>query len=420
MKMFSTSKLYSDKTNGGLKTSKSLNILMIYELGPVGKDFSGGIEAHIMNFAERLTQMGHNVLFLTGSIPGAKKTYKRNGIRFKRVDWLGLISKAWNQYKLTTRRQLLFLLITLRELIKLKQNRFDIVHGHIYTSGLLAYLFGKIKKIPSVNTIHGSYFDVWNIIEKNPIKAKFFKIMEKLLVTFLARHCTYQIHTDTAFAKKAIHWTRKQKKIKIILNGVDITLFSPNKDSIQGLKDSRPLIMTVRRLVKKNGVEFLLKAVPLVLKTKDVKIIVVGDGPEREELLKLTSKLNLSNNVTFIGGIPNFRVPNYLSAADIIVVPSIVEASSISVLEAMAMEKPIIASDIPGIKDVIDCSNCYLVPTKSPIKIAEAILRMLDNPLQSKKLGKNTRKIIEERHSWIIVAKRIERLYRRALSELFS
>ena len=393
---------------------------MIYELGPVGKDFSGGIEAHIMNLAERLTKMGHRVLFLTGAIPGAKKTYKKNGIRFQRVDWLGLISKFWNQYKLTTRRQLFFLLIALREMIKLRNEQFDIVHGHIYTSGLLAYLFAKIKKIPSVNTIHGSYFDVWNIIEKNPIKAKFFKMMEKLLVTFLARHCSYQIHTDTAFAKKAIHWTGEHKMIKTILNGVDITRFSPNKDSIKGIKDRHPLIMTVRRLVKKNGVQFLIKAVPLVIETKDVKIVVVGDGPEREKLVKLTSKLKLLNNVTFIGGIPNYRVPNYLSAADIVVVPSIVEASSISVLEAMAMEKPIIASDIPGINDVIDGFNCCLVPTKSPIKIAEAILRLLDNPSQNKKLGKNTRKITEEKHSWIIIAKKIERIYRGAISKLFS
>jgi len=407
--------------NGGFKTPKSLNILMIYELGPVGKDFSGGIEAHIMNLAERLTKMGHNILFLTGAIPGAKKSYQRNGIRFKRVDWLGLISKAWNPYKLTTRRQLFFLLVTVRELILLRREKFDIVHGHIYTSGLLAYLFGKVKKVPSINTIHGSYYDVWNFIEKNPIKSKFFKMMEKLLVSFLARHCSYQIHTDTTFAKKVMCWTGTHKKIKTILNGVDTTRFSPNIEPIEGLNDGRPIIMTVRRLVAKNGVHFLLEAVPLILKTNDVKIVIVGDGPERERLVKLSYRLKVSKNVTFVGRIPNYRVPNYLSAADIVVVPSIVEASSISVLEAMAMEKTIVASNIPGITDVTTNGlTSYLVPPGSPNEIAKVVLHFLTEPSYSKKIGKTARKVARKRHSWSTIAKKMERLYKSAILEQTS
>ena len=404
---------------GGFKTPKSLNILMIYELGPVGKNFSGGIEAHIMNLIEKLTKMGHNILFLTGAIPGAKKTYHKNGIRFKRVDWLKQVSQAWNPYKLTIRRQFFFFIAALKELILLSREKVDVVHGHIYTSGLLAYLFGKIKKIPSINTIHGSYYDVWTFIEKNPLKSRFFKIMEKLLVSFLARSCSYQIHTDTAFAKKVMRWIGDHKKIKTILNGVDTTRFSPTIEPREGLKDGRPIIMTVRRLVKKNGVHYLLKAVPLILKTKDARIIVVGNGPEREELVKLSSKLDLSRNVTFVGEIPNYRVPNYLSAADIVVVPSIVEASSISVLEAMAMEKPIVATSIPGITDVTTNGlTSYLVPSGSSEEIAKAVLHLLDDPSYSKKLGKNARKIVKKRHSWIDTAKKIETMYKRAIFEL--
>ncbi len=404
--------------NGGLNTIKPLNILMIYELGPVGRNFSGGIEAHIMNLAENLAHMGHTILFLTGAIPGAKKTYCKNRIKFKRVDWLGLVSTAWNPYKLTVRRQFFFFLAALKESLRIRREKFDVVHGHIYMSGLLAYLFGKITKIPSINTIHGSYYDVWDFIEKNSFKSKFFRIMEKLLSSFLARHCSYQIHTDTAFAKKVKRWTGNHKKIKTILNGVNITRFSPNIEPMEKLKGGSPVIMTVRRLVPKNGVRFLLEAVPFILKTNDVKIVIIGDGPEREQLVKLSSELKISKNVIFVGGIPNYRVPSYLSAADVVVVPSIVEASSISVLEAMAMAQPIIAANIPGITDVTSNGlTSYLVSSGSPNEIAKAVLFLLDNPSYGKKLGKTARNVVEKQHSWTNIAKEIAVLYKSAILE---
>jgi glycosyltransferase involved in cell wall biosynthesis len=384
----------------------------------VGKNYSGGIEAHIMNLAENLAHMGHTILFLTGAIPGAKKTCCKNRIRFKRVDWLGLVSKAWNPYKLTVRRQLLFFLAALKELLRVRHETFDIVHGHIYMSGLLAYLFGKIKKIPSINTIHGSYYDVWDFIEKNPLKSMLFRIMEKLLSSFLARHCSYQIHADTNFAKKVKSWTGNHKKIKTILNGVNLTRFSPNIEPIEELKGECPVIMTVRRLVPKNGVRFLLEAIPLILKTKDIKTVIVGDGPEREKLVKLSSELKVSKNVIFVGGISNYRVPIYLSAADVVVVPSIVEASSISVLEAMAMEKPIVATGIPGITDVASNGlTSYLVSSGSPNELAQAVLFLLDNPSYGKKLGTTARSAVEKRHSWTSIAKEIAVLYKRAILE---
>ena len=147
-----------------------------------------------------------------------------------------------------------------------------------------------------------------------------------------------------------------------------------------------------------------------------VKIVIVGDGPERENLVKLYSKLKVSKNVIFVGGIPNYRVPNYLSAADIVVVPSIVEASSISVLEAMAMKKAIVASDIPGIREITDYGkNCKLVTPMNSKELALGINNLLEHKEKSEELASLGYEEILKNYTWEKKAKEIEQIYYNAL-----
>ena len=359
----------------------ALNIAMLFELGPDDTgSIGGGVELHAYSISKELIKLGHKVTYFTGSIPNCKNEVTIEGINFKRLDFLSLIKRSYNPQQLNFSRQLFFLLkskLTRRNKI-LENESYDIFHGHIYSAGLTALSLAKTPHSVVINTIHGSYYKYWKQLVRNRVAVSFYRQMERRLAPYLAKKSDFQIHTDYDFAETVRNWSSKKtkEKIKTILNGVDTDIFSTNTKPNPKLKEEEgPIIMTTRRLVVKNGVFYLAKAFKKVVdKHPNAKLVIIGDGPERARIAKEIDNLSIVKNVQFIGMVANKEVPSYLAAADIVVVPSIVEASSISALEAMAMRKPVIASDIPGIREITNNGkNCVLVPAKDTNSISNFI-----------------------------------------------
>ncbi|MHA1407731.1 MAG: glycosyltransferase family 4 protein [Candidatus Heimdallarchaeaceae archaeon] len=403
----------------------SLNICMIFELGPDDEGrIGGGVELHATNLSKMLVKMGHKVTYLTGAIPNCKNEKIIEGVKFKRVDFNSLIKKSFQSQELSFRRQLFFLLKSRSHETKkfMKENNFDIFHGHVYSSGLVALYLGKKNKSPVINTIHGSYYKHWDKIKKNPLLVRFYRNMERRLAPYLVKKSAFQIHTDYDFAKLVKKWAKPENRSKIvtILNGVDLDKFNPNvKPNEEILEKEGPVIMTTRRLVAKNGVLYLVRGFPkIVQKHKNARLIIVGDGPEKTKIIQEIKKQKIEDKVLLVGMIPNDQIPAYLAASDIVVVPSIVEASSISVLEAMAMKKPVVASDIPGIWEITrEGECCTLVPSMVPEEISKGILQLLKNKKVAEKLAENGYKEVVEKYSWQKKAKDIETIYIKALEK---
>ena len=387
----------------------SLNIAMIFELGPHDDaSIGGGVELHALNLSKALVKKGHKVTYITGMIPGNKKKTIINGVDIQRIDFLSLLKHNYDSQQLKFSRQLIFLLKntlpTLRR--EIDSSDYDLFHGHVYSSGLIAAHLGKRHNKNSVNTIHGSYYKYWNQLLKSHLKAEFYRKMERKLAPYLAKKTQCQIHTDYDFAQIVKNWCKEEtrSKIKTVLNGVDTELFKPDTTPENNIANEKgPVIMTTRRLVVKNGVIHLVRGFEKILeKYPSAKLIIVGDGPERFPIEREIRERDLSNRVKLIGMVANSKIPKYLVSADVVVVPSIVEASSISVLEAMAMKKAIVASDIPGIREITDQGkDCVLIPPKNPN--AEEYAKELAE------LSYN--KVIKE-FSWEKKALETERLYK--------
>lgn len=382
---------------------ESLKITNIFELGPLADNsFTGGIENHIISLLSEFSAMGHECKLITGSIPDTKKysKLKLNGldnvlnneksclnkdleIEILRKDFLGLIKRSWNPYNLQFSRQLLFCIKNTLEGILPPRTKDlgDIINGHIYTSGLSAYILGKMSRIPSLNTIHGSYFDYWPLItDKKSITATFFRPLERILAPFLANRVAKQIHTDYYFANKVKSWGVPAHKIVSIHNGANPENFSPNVEP-DPKYISEFSIVTTRRLVRKNGVHILISAMNEVLRNhSQIKLFIVGDGPEKSNLIKQTKKLKIDKNIIFTGRIPNCNIPKVLAAANVVVVPSLIEASSISVIEAMLMNKPIIVTKIPGIVEITKPDFVTQIKSNDAQQMANGILNVFNNP----------------------------------------
>ena len=196
-------------------------------------------------------------------------------------------------------------------------------------------------------------------------------------------------------------------KVIKIYNGIELNEYQPD-DSGEFSRRIRKeynigkdvfLVGTVGRMVWLKGFEYLIKCVPEIARTyPDTKILLVGDGPLREKLEALSEELRVRDNVIFTG----FRsdIKEILSALDLLVIPSLQEGFPMITLEAMAMAKPIIATNIDGITEQItDGVDGILVPPKDPSVLAKAVIRALNDKKLARTMGLLAREKVEQEFS---------------------
>ncbi len=376
-----------------------MKILQIYELDPLHR--IGGIEVAIYELSRHLALLGHEVTVISGA-DGVVGEQIREGVRFINIDRSGIVRATHSHGGLSLARQAVFLPV----LISMQKEEYDIYHGHVYASGIAANILARRYGGVAVNTIHGSYYPAWNELA-DPLTAEFYRMGEKILAPYLARISDMQIHTCHYFAEQVIKWGAQPDKIKVILNGVDTNRFDPAKIRVEK-KIACPIIITARRLVKKNGVGSLLRAMPYILDHIECKLLIIGDGPERSDLIHLVEKLGIKDNVNFLGATPHKDIAGLIAQANIAVVPSIVEASSIFMLESMAMGKPVVATGAWGLAEIINGKNGVLTDATH---LGEAIAGLLCDEQMQKELGENARQYVIENHTWENIAKQIELEY---------
>jgi glycosyltransferase involved in cell wall biosynthesis len=188
----------------------------------------------------------------------------------------------------------------------------------------------------------------------------------------------------------------------------------------QGLK----IVLCSRRMVPKNGVPVAAEAMRIV-KEKQPKAILVlaGDGPERGTVEMIIQNGHLENEIRLVGSVPHAKIADYYAASDIVLVPSIKsegveEATSLSMLEGMSCAKPVIVTNVGGLKETVkDGETGLVVQQGSPEAITEAIDKLLDDPALATKLGNAAREYAKENHSYTTHAKRMLAEYERAVKE---
>lgn len=379
-----------------------MKILHIYELGPLGEDkVYSGVEIAILELCKALAKCGHEVSVLAGAgEDGDRSRFYIDDVEIIPVDFMGAMRATWSPSNLKFLRQVTFPMAA-RNL-----RGYDVYHGHIYVSGFLAWYMARRNRAIAVNTIHGSYYPVWSMIEP-PHKALFYRTAERLLAPLLGRLADLQIHTSSYFARQVLLWGVPEEKIGYIPNGVDTEVFRVRKPNARSSK----IIFTARRLVKKNGLEYLLKSLTY-LDGLDFHLLVAGDGPERNRLEALTRTLGLEEKVTFLGLLEHSEIPEYLAKAEIAVIPSLIEATSLFMLEALAMGKPVVAAKSEGLIEVINSQNGVLVEPMDDKALASAILHLMTNPEKWNSMRASAASTAKN-FSWGSIAEQTEKEYRR-------
>ncbi|MFH0843996.1 MAG: glycosyltransferase family 4 protein [Pseudomonadota bacterium] len=207
-----------------------------------------------------------------------------------------------------------------------------------------------------------------------------------------------------------------EQKVRIIVNGIDVESFSRTPVSGElrtalGLGPRDRILTTVARLMPPKGHTYLIAAIPQLIKRfASLKLLLVGDGELKEQLIRQTEDLGLSDAIRFLGNRED--VPDILALTEIFVLPSLWEGTSLALLEAMAMAKPIVATNVPGNRAIIEHKkNGYLIPSEDPDSLAEAISYLLEHVDLAARYGKKAYELVRDRFDIRQTVSQLERLW---------
>ena len=156
-------------------------------------------------------------------------------------------------------------------------------------------------------------------------------------------------------------------------------MFQRTEPTLPPPEMGRRRVIVPRRLFHKNGVEYFVRAVPLIARTVDIEAVLVGDGPERDRLERLAGELGVSDRVRFLGARKNSEMPGLLSSAELAVFPSLMEATSVAALECMSCALPVAASDVGGLPEIVDAEVGGLFRPADPADLARVVSDLLHN-----------------------------------------
>ena len=293
----------------------------------------------------------------------------------------------------------------------LKKAQPNIVHTHGYFASVIGRIAAKLACIPVlISHVHSTY---WDYTKRNLWIEKYLSRFTSSII------CCSKAVKDFVTGHERID----PSKTTVIYNGVDVERFYnfndiPAAKKEFGIEPNIPVVGIVSSLTPHKGHKFLLQAAPLILETFPTTIFLfVGDGILMDELYKQAKDLNISTNVIFSGTRNN--IPEILNAMDIFVLPSTTrEGLGISILEAMATEKPVVATNIGGIPEVVvNGKTGILVPPQNPEALASAIIDLLKNPEKVQEMGKMGKLRVEEKFTTKKMISEIDSLYRDLLNE---
>jgi glycosyltransferase involved in cell wall biosynthesis len=271
----------------------------------------------------------------------------------------------------------------------IKKEKIDIIHTHGYKSDLIGYIASKKSKIKIISTPHGWSHDAG-------FKLKTYEFLDRIILGFFDMVCPLSDELT-----KTLDYV-PDKYIKQINNFIDLN----NLPKIK--KGDKKLITYTGQLIERKRIQDIIYSLKYL--DKSIKLQIIGDGSELNELKLLVNKLALKQRVFFLG----FRKDRLvlLDKSEIFILPSLKEGIPRAMMEAMAMERVVIGTDIPGIRDLIKHNETgLLVPVKSPKRIASAINHLIKDYKLTNKLKKKAKKLIEDKFSAKRAAKEYKELY---------
>jgi glycosyltransferase involved in cell wall biosynthesis len=361
----------------------------------------GGIERVVYEQGKRLLRRGFDVTVLTSRMRTAE-SYVVDGIKVRCYDSLNAAFGLGIPYPIPQVNSFkpFYECVNQSDLVH--------VHGHPYLSSLYAAKLAKFTHKPVVLTQHNTFIEYagwrWDHVEW---------LNDATIGKQVLQSADRIFTVSNATKRYVLSLGANPTKTSVLHNDVDIDRFKPNKalrDEKRrqlGIPINATVVLTVRRLVYKNGIDTLIETAANALKQNpNLIFLVVGTGPDQTQIQTQTTQLGILTHFKLMGFVPDNELASFYNAADLFVLPSKSgEGLPLVSLEAMACGLPVIATDVGGIREIVPEAYGKFVPPDSPETMTEAVLEFSHRSTIA--LKEDLRIIIEQNFSW---EKNVERL----------
>lgn len=304
--------------------------------------------------------------------------------------------------------------------------KIDVVNAHwVLPNGFIATAVSMLTGTPVVSTLPGS--DVY-MAKKNIL----FKVLA-IFATWKSKWITSnsgQLILDL----DRITGINFKNKSSTIVYGIGSDKFKPDKilgektRNALGYSKKTIVVLGVGRLVTKKGFEYLIKAIPEIVKTcKNVQIAIIGDGDQKQHLIDVAKQLGVLDHIKFLGSISYVEMNKYYNTADIFILPSIrdeggnLDDQSVAVMDAMSCGKPVITTNFPGYRLVIKNGiNGFLTEEKDSQMIAQRIVDLAKTKSLRDKLGQAARQSMINDFSWPVIGRQYTKLFSSLVTNNYS
>jgi glycosyltransferase involved in cell wall biosynthesis len=346
----------------------------------IDKPSLGGGQTALLLLAENLDRSRFEVIISSGGDGPLAEEARRNGITYIPVS-LG---------KRLSLRPLKEIAAALRE------HKIDILHTHGGIAGLYGRSAARRARTPAVvHTLHGIHY----LHYRNPFMRWLYVLLERRYSRSTDR-LILVCQSDLRQARR--YRLAPEEKMTVILNGTDVRPKLGADDIFRrknelGWPPGRPVVGTVARLHRQKGVASLLRAAPKILSAfPEARIAVVGDGPQGGSLRREAQRLGLEGRLLFLG--ERKDAASVMALFDIFVLPSLWEGLPFVLVEAATLGKPVVATAVDGVPEMLeDGKTGLLVPPNDPSALAEAVIRLLRDKDEARRLGQTARTLVPPR-----------------------
>ena len=376
----------------------------IVHVNPFFHPFLGGTENYLLDLSKRLAKK-HSVSVVTSLLPGTERYEEYLGIKIYRLPSFVLTklpSFLPPPFSMPIGFGYYFPRICRKE-------KPDIVHLHNrFAPQFDSVIFLKhLLGFPLFLNIHNS-----RPIGINFQTDFFGGIYDDSIGRLIMKSCDRIIANSKYSLDATVPDDYPKEKQEVIYNGIDTKIYRKRKAHIKDELGCEHLLLSVGRLLPQKGLEYLIRALPDV--DADFHYLMMGEGPEKENLRALIKKLGLEKRVTIMGKVPDEKKIECYSDADIFVHPSLYEPFGIVLVEAMATECAVVSTKVGGIPEVVGDAG-ILVEPRQPKQIAQAIETLAHDKKLMNKLKKKGRERTEAIFDWDIIAGQFEKSYKNYL-----
>ncbi|HKZ94605.1 MAG TPA: glycosyltransferase family 4 protein [Candidatus Bathyarchaeia archaeon] len=382
----------------------------------------GGVDVQTYDLAHYLSAMGIKVTVFCGGATKPTVIREADNLTLYRLPILNVPPRV-----------LWFQLQNARRIIR-KLSEFDVVHSQHSSGSIYGLVKDKVGK-PWVVSFHDHHFR--RLVTYLSLKPWKFSLEDSFYYTIgypvfdfltrLEKLADHYIACGGAGLADFLSFSKiSPGKVTLIRNGVDLdrihSIASEESDENNNShsSDSEFTIFNCGRLYATKGVEYLIRAMPLVLATNEkVKLKIFGKGPMEETLRTMIKSMRLEKNVTLEGHVPYRRLIKEMNRSTLAVFPTMVEVgASLAIMETMACHKAVVAFDYPFTREVIEHKRTgYLVPSKNVPKLANAISLLLEDGNLRKEIGENAFSNIHRNHDYRTVVQKYVEVYSRLITE---